>query len=496
MELLNENERSANKASAKVMRITALVFALVLILDIVGIFKVPLGVMIAAYLMSTALLFVPTFLVNFAKRDGSWVKYVIVLCAILFTVLVAATLSYHAVLLFVYPIAIASLYFSKSLNRFATVLTVIGVSAGQVASFYLRYVTDDNQEDLKRVLLFGVLPRAMILLAISAIFTMLCKRTTSMLGSLMGAEQQRIMREKSLEVSEKLLTTVSELDRISSAAAEANTSIADDSERVMRDSDANFEYIKGVEESMTQISESLNRLSEMSSEIARLTKRADDITADNNDKMTQASESMEQIFTGTNESKEIILQLSDRSQRIVKIAKVITDISMQTNILAINASIEASRAGEAGKGFSVVASEIKKLSEQTKHAATEIGGIISEVTENINNTVSAMEKNVQLTREGMESMEQVKASTEQISASTVEISKHISDMNGVIGAVAVNGSSVSEKLANVSVNIENNCGAVQHVAAAIEENSAGTQSLGFMVKDIKIMAEELEKLTS
>lgn len=496
MELLNENERSANKASAKVMRITALVFVLVLILDIVGIFKVPLGVMIAAYLMSTALLFVPTILVNFAKRDGSWVKYIIVLCAILFTVVVAATLSYHAVLLFVYPIAIASLYFSKSLNRFATVLTVIGVSAGQVASFYLRYVTDDNQQELKSVLLFGVLPRAMILLAISAIFTMLCKRTTSMLGSLMGAEQQRIMREKSLEVSEKLLTTVSELDRISSAAAEANTSIADDSERVMRDSDANFEYIKGVEESMTQISESLNRLSEMSSEIARLTKRADDITADNNDKMTQASESMEQIFTGTNESKEIILQLSDRSQRIVKIAKVITDISMQTNILAINASIEASRAGEAGKGFAVVASEIKKLSEQTKHAATEIGGIISEVTENINNTVSAMEKNVLLTKEGMESMEQVKASAEQISASTVEISKHISDMNGVIGAVAVNGASVSEKLGNVSVNIENNCSAVQHVAAAIEENSAGTQSLGFMVKDIKIMAEELEKLTS
>ncbi len=495
MELLKENERSANKAAAKVMRITVLVFVVVLVLDIAGIFTIPLGVMIAAYIIGTVLLFVPTFIVNIGKQDGPWVKYIIVICAVLFTVDVAITLSYHSILLFVYPIAIASLYFSGKLNIVASIITIVGVSVGQLGAFYLNYVPDDNFVELSDVLIFGILPRAMILFAVSTIFTMLCKRTANMLGSLMGAEQQRIMREKSLEVSEKLLQTVTELDRIAAASAEANHSIADESANVMRDSEANFEHIKAVEDNMGAISVSLADLSEMSRSIAELTERADKITADNDNKMSLASRSMDEICRGTDESKEIISRLSEQSEQIVKIAKVITDISMQTNILAINASIEASRAGESGKGFSVVASEIKKLSEQTKGAAAEIGDIIEQVTDNITSTVESMEKNSQLTREGMRSMEQVRLSAEHISNSNSEISKHIADMNSVIDSVAESGNTVSHKLVSVSGNIENNCGAVQHVAAAIEENSAGTETLGDMVKNIKVMAEELERLT-
>lgn len=494
MELLKENERSANRAAAKVMRITVLVFAAVLILDIVGVFIIPLGVMITAFVIGAVLLFIPTFIVDIGKHNDAWVKYVIAICAVLFTVDVAITMSYHAILLYVYPIAIASLYFSGRLNIFASIITVVGVSLGQIAAFRMNYVPDDNFVEISDVFLFGILPRAMILFAVSAIFTMLCKRTTSMLGSLMGAEQQRIMREKSLEVSHKLLETVSELDRISSAAAEANRSITNESENVMRDSEANFEHIKAVEENMNMISENLKNLSDMSSSIAELTKRADKITADNNEKMSAASESMDEICRGTDESKEIISRLSEQSRQIVVIAEVITDISMQTNILALNASIEAARAGEYGSGFSIVAEEIKLLSEQTNNAAAEIAVIIEQVTKNISGTVEAMEKNADLTREGMKSMEQMKLSTEQLSCSNNEISRHISDMNMVIGNVAEKGGDVSRKLVSVSGNIENNCGAVQHVAAAIEENSAGTENLGFMVKNIKLMSEELERL--
>lgn len=495
MELLRENERSANKAAAKVMRITIIVFAVVLLLDILGIFVVELGVMITAFIIGSILLLVPTLLVNAGKNSGGWVKYAIVLCAVVFTMIITVTMAWHAVLLFVYPIAIASLYFSKKLNIFTAAVTIVAVSIGQIAAFRMNFVTDHNFEALSEVLIFGVIPRAMVLFAVSAIFTMLSSRTASMLGSLMGAEQQRIMREKSLEVSEKLLETVTELDRISAAAAVANRRVAEESENVMRDSEANFSHIKSVEENMNLISENLNDLSEMSARIAELTGHADEITADNDRKMSQAAASMGEICAGTEESQTIISRLSEQSQQIVEIAKVITDISMQTNILAINASIEASHAGEAGKGFAVVAQEIKALSEQTKAAASGIGGIIEEVTQNIAGTVAAMEKNAGLTREGMNSMEQMKSSTEQLSHSNREISKHIADMNNVIRNVSASGQDVSHKLVSVSGNIENNCGAVQHVAAAIAETSTGTANLGTMVKDIKVMAEELETLT-
>lgn len=494
MELLAENERSANKAAAKVMRITVIVFAAVLLLDILGIFTVELGVMIASYVIGTLLLLVPTFIVNVRKINESWVKYVIVVCAMMFTSVVAATLSYHGVIMYVFPIAIASLYFSSKLNNFSAVITILGVSVGQCIAFKYNFVPDHNFTTVKGLVLFGILPRAMSLFAVSAIFTMLCRRTASMLGNLMGAEQQRIMREKSAEVSERLLETVTELDKISAAATEANHRIAEESESVMRDSETNSEYIKSVEENMNTISESLKNLSEMSRSIAESAKQSDSITADNDRKMTAASDSMNEIFRGTDESRKIIARLSEQSKQIADISDVITDISMQTNILALNAAVEAAHAGENGTGFAVVASEIKGLSEQTKAAAAEIGDIISQVTENISGAVAAMEKNSGLTREGMNSMEQMRLSAEQISLSNRNISGHIAEMYKVIGNVSANGENVSRKLVSVSGNIENNCGAVQHVAAAIEENSAGTENLGYMVRNIKVMAEELERL--
>ena len=495
MGLLSENEKSANRAAAQVMRVTMLVFAAVLVLDIVGIFTVRLPVMITAFIIGCVLLFIPTLLVNILKKEGKWVKYVIVIVAVLFTAILTVTLAYHAVLLYVYPIAIASLYFLKKLNNFTVVLTLIAVSIGQLLAYQYQFVGDKNFISVKTCVLYGILPRAMVLICVSAIFTMLSSRTASMLGSLMGAEQQRIMREKSLEVSERLIQTVSELDGISAAAAEANRSIANESENVMKDSEANLTHIKSVEESMNHISENLRELSEMSARIAELTKRADEITADNDRKMSAAAASMDEICKGTDESKEIIARLSEQSKKIVEIAEVISDISMQTNILALNASVEAAHAGEHGKGFAVVAGEIKKLSEQTKAAASEIGDIITDVTHNISGTVEAMENNAVLTREGMNSMEEMKASAEQLSHSNSEISSNIADMNEVIKNVANSGQNVSGKLVSVSGNIANNCGAVQHVAAAIQENSAGTENLGFMVKNIRQMAGELEQLT-
>lgn len=495
MELLRENERGANRAAAKVMRITVAVFAAVLALDIVGIFAVKLGVMIAAFLMGTVLLLIPTVVVNLLGQNGPGVKYLIVVCAVLFTAIVAVTMAYHAVLLYVYPIAVASLYFSKGLNIFSAALSIAAVSAGQAVAFFTQYVTDHNFDNFQEAVLFGILPRAMSLFAISAIFTMLVSRTASMLGSLMGAEQQRIMREKSLEVSNRLLETVTELDRISAASTESNRQVEAESGNVMRDSEANSIHIKSVEENMGLISTNLRELRDRSERIAELLRRADQITAENDQKMAQAAISMGELSKGTDESKAVIARLSDQSRQIVEVAQVITDISSQTNILAVNASIEAARAGEAGRGFSVVAREIKALSEQTSSAAGNISGIVEQVLQHIASTVAVMEKSANLTLDGMHSMEQMRTSTEQLNESTRAITTQVTGMNDIIETVAASGEDVSGKLVRVSGNITNNNEAIQHVTTAISQISKGTQTLETMVKEIKSMAEELEGLS-
>lgn len=188
--ILIKNEKQANHIVAKVMQITFLIFTLIYILDLVGIFIVDLTIMTVAYIGSSILLLLPTLLIKILKNDKGYIKYVNVIAAAIFTTLLSITLTYHVVVIYVYPIAIASLYFSKQLNIIATAMTVIGVSFGQIAAFYLDTLQDDNFLTLDYVVVYGILPRALVLIAIAAIFTMLASRTANLLSTLLRKEVQ------------------------------------------------------------------------------------------------------------------------------------------------------------------------------------------------------------------------------------------------------------------------------------------------------------------
>lgn len=135
--ILNENEKQANVIVAKVMRITFYIFTLVYLLNVVGIFVINDVIMTGAYIGSGCLLMLPTVIVKGLKVDSGYVKYINVASAALFVTLISIALTYHVVVIYVYPIAIASLYFSKLVNTVATSITVVGVSIAQIIAFYI-----------------------------------------------------------------------------------------------------------------------------------------------------------------------------------------------------------------------------------------------------------------------------------------------------------------------------------------------------------------------
>ena len=298
-EILKENEYQANKIVARVMRITIVIFALVYVLNLVGLFRVEKGIMTAVFIIGSLLLFLPTIIVDVLKMNGSWVKYVNIFCAVSFVIATTITLTFHVVILYVYGLAIASLYFSKRLNIMATVFTVVGVSAGQIVAFYLEAVPDDNFHDINETILFGVLPRALVFIAVAAIFIMLTKRTTAMLGEMMGAEQQKAMLEqmqrmkgKSLDVSGKLLSMVDELSEISGIASSANLEIEAESGVVLRGSEDNTDRAKVITEKIENITNRLMGLNEMSRQMTELAQQVKDLTEKNQDYMIDATNSM------------------------------------------------------------------------------------------------------------------------------------------------------------------------------------------------------------
>ena len=495
--VLVQNEKQANKAVSKVMRITFIIFTLVYILNVLGIFIVDMKVMTMAYVLGSIMLWMPTILVNVAKQDGSYVKYALTICAVIFITIVTSTLGYHVVLLYIYAIAIASLYFSKKINVMTMILSVIGVSAGQIICFWFNILPDKNFTTLYKLIVYGIVPRAMVLIAIAAIFTMLCERTTGMLSNLMNAEEQermieemRLMHEKSVETSKTLMGMVKELSHITENSMESNRQIVEETGNVLDSFSKNSEEITGINERTQDINARLEELTAINRQLSDLANQVNQLSKENQDKMNSATESMEQIHRSTNECKEIVWKLGEESKEILGIIQVITGISQQTNILALNATIEAARAGEHGKGFAVVAEEIQKLAEQTRKAVDNIGTIVTASVEDTGRAVKVMEQSVNLTETGMESMREVGSSTASITSSNEKMTKQIVEMDHTVENIWIQSDEVAKGMQQVNVSTQNNYQAIEQVNAATQENSAGVEMIEDMVVRIRKMAEE------
>ena len=495
--VLVQNEKQANKAVSKVMRITFIIFTLVYILNVLGIFIVDMKVMTMAYVLGSIMLWMPTILVNVAKQDGSYVKYALTICAVIFITIVTSTLGYHVVLLYIYAIAIASLYFSKKINVMTMILSVIGVSAGQIICFWFNIFPDKNFTTLYKLIVYGIVPRAMVLIAIAAIFTMLCERTTGMLSNLMNAEEQermieemRLMQEKSEETSRTLMGMVKELSHITENSMESNRQIVEETGNVMDSFSKNSEEITGINERTQDINARLEELTAINRQLSDLANQVNQLSKENQNKMNSATESMEQIHRSTNECKEIVWKLGEESKEILGIIQVITVISQQTNILALNATIEAARAGEHGKGFAVVAEEIQKLAEQTRKAVDNIGTIVTASVEDTGRAVKVMEQSAELTETGMESMSEVGSSTASITSSNEKMTKQIMEMDHTVENIWIQSDKVAKGMQQVNVSTQNNYKAIEQVNAATQENSAGVEMIEDMVVRIRKMAEE------
>jgi methyl-accepting chemotaxis protein len=201
---------------------------------------------------------------------------------------------------------------------------------------------------------------------------------------------------------------------------------------------------------------------EMSAGLQRIAEACSSIYASSQDAVKQIERGerqtttltgqMNQLFSSTESTADLIRKLNDLSQEIGSIATVITGISNQTNILALNASIEASRTGEYGRGFMVIADEIRKLSTQTRESSNKIIDVINEVQSYTGAAVSSMDANANEVRNCVEAVEhlslalnqilkatqlvdsdiqEVSATSEQMIASTEEVAASVEEIAGI-----------------------------------------------------------------
>lgn len=180
-DIFEKNEANANKSVAKVMVSTILIFAVILILDLLEIFIIKKSVMVTVFCVSTVLLLIPTLFNKIFGPEKTWLKYMYINIASLFILLLSTTLTYHIVLIYSYPIAIACLYFDSKTVRISILITIIVTILGQFLGYYFNFNVDRNFFTLKRLILFSILPRLFTLFCFANLFLYLTKRTTRLL---------------------------------------------------------------------------------------------------------------------------------------------------------------------------------------------------------------------------------------------------------------------------------------------------------------------------
>ncbi|MBO1510231.1 methyl-accepting chemotaxis protein [Metabacillus bambusae] len=186
--------------------------------------------------------------------------------------------------------------------------------------------------------------------------------------------------------------------------------------------------------------------------------------------------------------------LSERSIEIGRINEVITAIAAQTNLLALNAAIEAARAGEHGKGFAVVADEVRKLAEQSASSAKQITNLIAVIQNDTNQTIHSMNSTTKEVDAGLTVVEEAGKSFEKIEDSIKEVVLQINDVTGAINQLSSGTSQVATSIKIVKEIAEESAVRNQNVSAATEEQLASMEEIETSSTNLAKMSEQLQLL--
>jgi methyl-accepting chemotaxis protein len=208
----------------------------------------------------------------------------------------------------------------------------------------------------------------------------------------------------------------------------------------------------------------------------------------------QASAAMGSVRDASHEVTTTIRGLAGTSQEISGIVETITAIAAQTNLLALNAAIEAARAGEQGRGFAVVADEVRKLAEESKASATLITHLIEQIQEQTLLAVDVVEQGAQRTDESAATVEQARQAFEAIGDSVDDMNTRIEQIAAAAQEIAAGATRMRDDVSEIAAVAEESSATTEQVSASTEQTSASTQQIAASAQDLARTAEELERL--
>jgi len=281
---------------------------------------------------------------------------------------------------------------------------------------------------------------------------------------------------------EKIRCTIDETGQAAQQVAAAATQIATASEEMSRSVDLQQQQATQVSAAIAEMTASIGEIASKASQTASCAKESGDLAGRCGDAVATTVSDMSDINTVVDESSREIQRLGQMSEKIGEIVSVINEIADQTNLLALNAAIEAARAGEHGRGFAVVADEVRKLAERTTQATTEVGESIKGIREGTQHAVERVESAAERARAGT-----TRAGT--AGEGMAKIVNKAQEVDMLVQSIAAASEEQSAAAEQVSRSIES-------VATSTRESASGTQQAAAAATELSTRAESLRKLVS
>lgn len=266
------------------------------------------------------------------------------------------------------------------------------------------------------------------------------------------------------------------------------------------------ENASGTNEQMTQFSEVTNSIQEMALGIEQIAKNSEDmlrsseeaasLTKHGSGSVANVVNQMKEINHSVEKTTSIIRTLGERSHEIRNITELITNIADQTNLLALNAAIEAARAGEHGKGFAVVADEVRKLAEQSKLSADKITSMIGIIQASTAQAVEAMEEGNYKVSEGLSFTDDANKAFGQIELSIQEVSEKVEHVSSSVEELHALSDQMNITIDHVKKIAEQIVVASQESSSASEEQLATIEEVSSSAQSLSTLAEELQAVVS